>query len=93
MLRQFANYDEAHPHLSVPEVTYEDAEESLKLFKRIEQGFEKSSKFVSYLYLLEHVLIRIGRDDMIPFLNRIQCPKRRRQYEERISLTSSGPQG
>ena len=81
------------PHLSVPELTYEDAEEGLKLFKCIEAGFERNSKFVSYLYLLEHVLMRIGRQDMIPFLNRIQCPKRRRQYEERIRLTSSAPQG
>ena len=54
------------------------------MFADIETRFPKGDKFVSYLYLLEHVLIRIGRKDMLPFLNRIQCPKRRRQYEERI---------
>jgi len=79
------------PHLTVPEITYEDTNLALRLFGRIEQGFPKGSKFVSYLYLLEHVLSRIGREDMLPFLNRIQCPRRRRQYEERIRTTSSSP--
>ena len=79
------------PHLTVPEITYEDTNLALRLFGRIEQGFPKGSKFVSYLYLLEHVLSRIGREDMLPFLNRIQCPRRRRQYEERIRITSSAP--
>ncbi len=81
------------PHLTVPEITYEDTKLALRLFGRIEQGFPKGSKFVSYLYLLEHVLSHIGRQDMLPFLNRIQCPKRRRQYEERIRTTSSAPRG
>ena len=79
------------PHLTVPEITYEDTKLALRLFGRIEQGFPKGSKFVSFLYLLEYVLLRIGREDMLPFLNRIQCPKRRRQYEERIRTTSSAP--
>ena len=79
------------PHLKVPEITYEDTKLALRMFDRIELGFPKGSKFVSYLYLLEHILVSIGRQDMLPFLNRIQCPKRRRQYEERIRLsTSSG---
>ena len=78
------------PHLKVPEITYEDTKLALNMFGRIEQGFPRDSKFVSYLYLLEHILASIGRQDMLPFLNRIQCPKRRRQYEERIRFTSSG---
>ena len=57
------------PHLTVPEITYEDTKLALRLFGRIEQGFPKGSKFVSYLYLLEHVLSHIGRQDMLPFLN------------------------
>ena len=75
----------------MPEITYEDTTLALRMFDRIEIGFPKGSKFVSYLYLLEHILVSIGRQDMLPFLNRIQCPKRRRQYEDRIRLsTSSG---
>ena len=72
------------PNLHVPQLSPADVDSALKLFRQIEQGFPKESKFVSYLYLLEHILSRIGRSDMLPFLNRIQCPKRRRQYEERI---------
>ena len=59
------------------------------MFNEIDDGFPRSSKFVSYLYVLEHVLVRIGRGDMLPFLNRIQCPKRRREYEERIRNATS----
>ena len=72
------------PHLRVPQLSPADVDSALKLFRQIEQGFPKESKFVSYLYLLEYILRHIGRSDMLPFLNRIQCPKRRRQYEERI---------
>ena len=80
------------PHLSVPTLQHMDAEAASAVFRDIESGFPRGSKFVSYLYLLEHVLLRIGRSDMLPFLNRIQCPRRRREYEERIrhaALTSS----
>ena len=72
------------PHLRVPQLSHANVDSALKLFRQIEQGFPKESKFVSYLYLLEYILRHIGRSDMLPFLNRIQCPKRRRQYEERI---------
>ena len=72
------------PHVRVPTMLHSEARLAERAFAEIEGGFPKNAKFVSYLYLLEHVLIRIGRKDMLPFLNRIQCPKRRRQYEERI---------
>ena len=70
------------PHLKVPVMTQTDAIAAKFVFNEIDDGFPRSSKFVSYLYVLEHVLVRIGRGDMLPFLNRIQCPKRRREYEE-----------
>ena len=72
------------PHMRVPTMLHSEARLAEEVFAEIETRFPKNAKFVSYLYLLEHVLIRIGRKDMLPFLNRIQCPKRRRQYEERI---------
>ena len=77
------------PQLKVPLITQEDSCAATVVFNEIERGFSKGSKFVSYLYLLEHILVRIGRSDMLPFLNRIQCPKRRREYEERIRSTAS----
>ena len=77
------------PHLKVPLMTQMDATAAKFVFNEIDGGFPRSSKFVSYLYVLEHVLVRIGRGDMLPFLNRIQCPKRRREYEERIRNATS----
>jgi hypothetical protein len=75
------------PQCRVPILTPQDAQKAVCAFNEIESGFPKGSKFVSYLYLLEHVLVRIGRKDMLPFLNRIQCPRRRREYEERIRFS------
>ena len=72
------------PNVRVPTMLQSEIKRAIDVFADIETRFPKGAKFVSYLYLLEHVLIRIGREDMLPFLNRIQCPKRRRQYEERI---------
>ena len=72
------------PNVRVPTMLQSEIKCAIDVFADIETRFPKGDKFVSYLYLLEHVLIRIGREDMLPFLNRIQCPKRRRQYEERI---------
>ena len=40
---------------------------------------------ISYLFCLEFILKRIGRDDMLVFINRIKCPKRRHRYEQRLS--------
>ena len=40
---------------------------------------------ISYLFCLEFVLRKIGRDDMLVFINRIKCPKRRHRYHERLT--------
>ena len=53
-------------------------------FNQIEAAFPNGSKFVSYLYLLEYILIQI----VLPFLNRIQCTKRRKMYDERITSSA-----
>ena len=58
-------------------------------FNQIEAAFPNGSKFVSYLYLLEYILIQIGRSDILPFLNRIQCTKRRKMYDERITSSAA----
>ena len=39
---------------------------------------------ISYLFCLEYILLEIGRGDMVPFISRIKCEKRRRHYKERL---------
>ena len=40
--------------------------------------------FISYLFCLEFILRKLGRDDVCLFINLIQCPKRRIKYTERL---------
>ena len=40
---------------------------------------------MSYLFILEFVLCAMGRSDMMPFLSRIKCKKRRAKYGHRLS--------
>ena len=70
---------------SVPLLTNMESLRAMDEFNYIESQFPRGAKFVSYLYLLEYILVLIGRSDILPFLNRIQCTKRRRIYDERIT--------
>ena len=74
---------------SVPRLTTRESEDAMIRFNQIEAAFPSGSKFVSYLYLLEYILIQIGRSDILPFLNRIQCTKRRKMYDERITSSAA----
>ena len=44
---------------------------------------------ISYLFCLEFILTKMGRTDMLEFLNRIKCPTRRRTYTERLTAMFS----
>ena len=70
---------------NVPLLTASDQEKALQAFERIDKCFPKKSRFISYLFLLEYILKQIGREDMLPYINRIQCPRRRRDYVSRIN--------
>ncbi len=70
---------------SVPMLSGRETDRAMVEFNQIENTFPRGSKFVSYLYLLEYILVLIGRSDILPFLNRIQCTKRRKMYDERIT--------
>ena len=63
------------PMLSAPEKT-----ECMELFDTIDGHVGLKVPFVSYLYTLEYCLHKIGRQDLLPFLSRIQCRKRRAKY-------------
>ena len=41
-------------------------------------------QFVSYLFALEYILQLIGRSDMLPYINKISCRKRRHAYRYRL---------
>ena len=72
----------------VPVLSASNVKEALLVFAHIDKAFPKNTRFISYLFLLEYILSKIGRADMLPFINRIQCPRRRQQYVDRITLAT-----
>ena len=60
----------------------------MKLFEIVNVAVS-GKKFVSYVYLLEYVLNKLGRSDMLPYLNKIICPKRRNEYKLRLDKVFS----
>ena len=71
------------PHLIVPNITEVEKERALHMFERIDRAI-RSGPFVSYLYCLEYILLRLGRSDVCAHINCIQCPKRRATYKVRL---------
>lgn len=65
--------------LTVPYICQAEKRLALFLFDRIDRSL--TGKFISYLFLLEYILKRIGRGDMTKFLNCIVCTKRRKKYQ------------
>ena len=71
------------PHITVPTLTEWEKTQALEHFKKIDHAF-REGPFVSYLFCLEYILEKLGRDDMCAYINRIQCTKRREAYKERL---------
>lgn len=69
----------------VPILSMSNVKEALHVFSKIDKSFPKKERFISYLFLLEYILEAINRVDMLPYINRIQCPRRRQEYVERIT--------
>ena len=70
----------------VPTLTSREIKQALQCFDVIDQSIHESGEtMVSYLFCLEFILKRIGRGDLLPYVNRIKCAKRRQLYEERLS--------
>ena len=72
------------PHLHVPTLPESDKFLALSAFKQLDHAYTKGEPFVSYLFALEYILELIGRADMLPFINKIQCCKRRIRYRWRL---------
>ena len=72
------------PHVDVPRLTESDKLNAMTAFRKLDAAYNNGEPFVSYLYALEFILQRIGRGDVLPFLNKIQCKKRRFAYRRRL---------
>jgi hypothetical protein len=68
------------PHLNVPTLDEADKLQAMCLFRVIDRAFKRDGPFVSYLFALEYILRAIGRQDVLPYINKIQCATRREAY-------------
>ena len=67
----------------VPSLSEAEMQESLRHFDEIDRAL-RNETMISYLYCLEYIFRKIGRDDMTQYVNRIKCQKRRRAYKQRL---------
>ena len=72
------------PHLCIPALTANDKYRALEAFRKLDNAYSSGEPFVSYLYALEYILQMVGRSDVLPFINKIQCRKRRAAYRFRL---------
>ena len=79
------------PYVVVPTLTRKEKERGLFMFDTIDNAYPKTGSFISYVFILEYILKRIGRDDMLPFVSKIQCSKRRADYERQLSAIFKNP--
>ena len=77
------------PHIKVPVMSEREKERALLMFSRIDRSI-RTGPFISYLYCLEYILMRMQRQDICAHTNRIQCPKRRAQYKVRLDKIFDG---
>ena len=73
------------PHIDVPRLTESDKLNALTAFRKLDSAYNQGEPFVSYLFALEYILRLIGRADMLPFINKICCRKRRDAYRRRLN--------
>ena len=71
------------PNITVPMLGDDDIFHSLRLFDVVDRKLRRDN-MISYLFCLEYILEKVGRSDVLPYINRIKCPRRRRNYRERL---------
>ena len=69
----------------VPTLTEREYNLALNYFRVVDQAFPNKGSFMSYLYVLEFILTHMGRTDMLPFISRIHCRKRREKYKRHLT--------
>ena len=67
-------------------VTMTDREfrRALELFRVVDEHFKDKKSFCSYLYVLEYILRKMQRADIVPFVSVIQCCRRRNNYQSML---------
>ena len=76
--------------MPVPSLNDVEFREAMRYFDTIDMYLVRNSQsMISYLFCLEFILLKLGRSDMMPFINRIKCQKRRCQYNERLNTIFS----
>ena len=78
------------PQLHVPTLDERDKLRAMSLFGVLDRAFKRDGPFVSYLFALEYILGAIGRQDMLPYINKIQCPTRREAYTRQFATLFRG---
>lgn len=68
---------------SVPRMDAKEIHRAMEYFDLIDREL-CGQTMISYLFCLEYILLEIGRGDLVPFISRIKCEKRRRHYKERL---------
>ena len=59
------------PDINVPNLSEGDKQRAIWYFKQLDSAYCSGEPFVSYLYALEHILGMIGRQDVLPYINKI----------------------
>ena len=71
---------------TVPSLASAEITRAMHYFDTIDRTLRANNEpMISYLFCLEFVLRKLGREDMLVFINRIKCPKRRHCYHDRLS--------
>ena len=78
------------PHLNVPTLDEAEKLRALSLFGVLDRAFKRDGPFVSYLFALEYILRLLGRRDVLPYINKIQCPTRREAYNMQFARLFRG---
>lgn len=73
------------PHIIVPRLNEADKHQAMTAFRKLDAAYNSGEPFVSYLFALEYILKLIGRGDVVPFINKICCRKRRAAYRLRLN--------
>ena len=73
------------PNCTVPRLCEHEKQHAVREFMVLDAAYNNGEPFVSYLYALEYILSLIGRSDMLPFINKISCRKRRHAYKHRMN--------
>ena len=69
--------------LTVPRLSDSNIASAMSLFDVIDRKLDRDS-MISYLFCLEYILGKIGRADMLPYISRIKCTRRRGHYKTRL---------